>query len=283
MIPGYRQHQSPPIVLIEPASRRSFARDILEIWSFREVISTLAMREISIRYKQTVIGILWTFIQPIVTTVIFTVIFGVLAKIPSEGTPYPVFVFSGLLLWQYISRIISEGTSSLVANTALITKVYFSRLAIPLISIFVAGVDFIISFLVLCALMIIYDVGFSIGILAVPVILMAAAFLGYSIALILSPVNAIYRDVAVALPFLLQMLMYLSPIIYPVSFVPENLQWLFYLNPIATLLSAMRWAMIGGAPPSSIALVAFAVTVTALFLFGLHVFRRLEPTLVDRI
>lgn len=271
------------LVLIVPSARRKLFREILEVWRYREMLVTLALREIAIRYKQTSIGVLWVLIQPIVTSAIFTFIFSYLARIPSEHVPYPVFVFSGLLLWQYFSRVLSDGSTSLVSNAGIITKIYFPRLLIPLIGVAAAAIDFLLAMLVLMGLMLLFGVAIPWTVLLIPLILLMTASLGYALALILAPINAIYRDVGFILPFAMQIAMYLSPIIYPVSFVPERLQWLYDFNPIATLLSAMRWAVIGADPPSLLGLTFYGAVTVVCLAVGLTVFRRLESTLVDRI
>lgn len=270
-------------IRIQPLAEHSLIDDIQSLLSYRQLLYTLALREISVRYKQTVVGIAWVAAQPIVTSLIFTFIFSHLAKVDSGAVPYPVFVFSGLLLWQYVSRIISEGTASLVAQSHMMTKVFFPRMLIPLIGIAAATIDLCIAILVLLCIMLFLGVSLSPNAVFFPVILLVAAVIGYSLALSLSPINALYRDVGFIIPFALQMLMYLSPVIYPVSLVPTHYRWLYELNPIATLLGAARWSLFGEPAPSLLSIAVLSGFVAVSFSLGRRVFRALEPTIVDRV
>jgi lipopolysaccharide transport system permease protein len=270
-------------VRIQPLSEHSLRDDVKSLMSYRQLLYTLAMREISVRYKQTVVGVAWVAAQPIVTSLIFTFIFSHLAKIESGSIPYPIFVFSGLLLWQYISRIISEGTASLVAQSHMMTKVFFPRMLIPLIGIAAATIDLCIAALVLLCIMMYLGVGLSTNAIFFPIIVLVTALIGYSLALALSPINALYRDVGFIIPFALQMLMYLSPVLYPVSLVPANYRWLYELNPVATLLEAARWSLFGEPAPSLPSVAVLLIFVVISFSFGRRVFRALEPTIVDRV
>jgi lipopolysaccharide transport system permease protein len=273
----------PSVTIIKPDQSRSLVFDIKEIWKYRELFLTLATRDIKVRYKQSVLGILWILIQPIATCIVFTFVFGHLVRIESGATPYPVFVFSGLLLWQFFSRNLGEGVSSLIANSAFINKVYFPRIGIPLIGIFSSAIDFILGLVVLFALMLWYGVDFRIQMLVIPFVLLATISLSFSIALVFSPLNAIYRDVGLMVGYGTQFLMYLSPVIYPVTFVPEKYHWIYDFNPVATLLNTARWALVGTAPPSDMAALILFLTTLFLFVVGRTVFRALEPSIVDRI
>lgn len=268
---------------IKPYRTRSIWEEAGEILRYRELLQTMAMRDVQIRYKQAAIGVLWVVLQPILTSAIFTFIFSYLAKIPSQGVPYPIFVFSGLLLWQYFSRVVSEGSGSLVANANIITKIYFPRLLIPLTVVISAGVDFLLASVVLVAMMLIFGVALPWTIIFIPVFMLMAGVLGYAIALWLAPLNAIYRDISIALPFMVQIGMYLTPVIYPLSVVPEKWQWVFMLNPVATIVESMRWAVLGTPAPTMAAYAIYAGITLFMILVGLRIFRKLEPTLVDRI
>jgi lipopolysaccharide transport system permease protein len=275
--------QYPPEVVIRARAQHTLAHDVAGIWSNRDIAWTLALREIQIRYKQSILGIAWAVLQPALTTAIFTFVFSYMARIPSGEIPYSVFVFSGLLMWQYFSRVVVEAANSLLKNEAIITKVFFPRLLLPLVPTLSAAVDFLIALVVLIAMMLLYGMVPTPLIVLLPLVLVAAALLGYGIGLVLSPLNAIYRDVGFALPFFVQIGMYLTPVIYPIAFVPPRYQWLFSLNPAATLLDTMR-AIIVAAPWPGLAnyLVLLLWTVGLLGL-GLTVFRKLEPAIVDRI
>lgn len=271
-------------VVVKPRTSSSVWNELVELAKNWEVAYALALRSIQVRYKQTVVGVVWAILQPVVTTVIFTFVFSVLARIPSSGDiPYPVFVFSGLLMWQYINRIIGEASDSLVANAGIITKVYFPRLLLPLTPIIAAALDFFLALCVLIVLMLIYGLTPRLTILALPIVLFSAGLLVYSISLILAPLNAIYRDVNIVLPYALQISMYLTPVIYPVSFVPERFQWIFIFNPFATILDSTR-SLVLGTPLPSVEAYAILAGYIAIFLFiGLKTFRSMERSIVDRI
>ncbi len=270
-------------VVIRPRTRLTIADSIRDVWTNRDIAWTLALREIQIRYKQSVVGVAWAVMQPLVTTVIFTLIFGFLAKIPADGVPYPVFVLSGLLFWQYFSKVVVESSGSLVKNEGIITKVFFPRLILPLVPALSAAVELGISLVILVVLMLIYGVVPTPYALLLPVLLFFGGLLGYGIGLMLSPVNAIYRDISIALPFFVQIGMYVTPVIYPVSFVPQAWQWVFLLNPVATLLDTARAVLLGSPFPSLTAYGILLVWTALIFTLGFRTFRKLEPAIVDRI
>ncbi len=270
-------------VIIRPQSDLTILNNIHDVWVNRDIAWTLALREIQIRYKQSVIGVAWALVQPLITTLIFTLIFGFLVKIPTNGIPYPVFVLSGLLFWQYFSKVVVESSGSLVKNEGIITKVFFPRLLLPLVPALSAAVDMGIALIILLALMLIYGTPPTPYIIFLPFLLLATGLLGYGIGLILSPINAIYRDIGIALPFFIQIGMYLTPVIYPVSFVPEKYQWLFLLNPVATLLDTARAVMLGNPFPSLAAFGILLLWTALIFIIGFRCFRKLEPAIVDRI
>lgn len=270
-------------VVIRPLVHHTFADSIYDVWSNRDIAWTLALREVQIRYKQSVVGVAWAVLQPLVTTVIFTLLFGFLAKIPADGVPYPVFVLSGLLFWQYFSKVVMDAAGSLVKNEGIITKVFFPRLILPLVPALSAAVELGISLIILLVLMLIYGVTPTPYVLFLPLLLLFAGLLGYGIGLMLSPINAIYRDISIALPFFVQIGMYLTPVIYPVSFIPKNYQWWFLFNPVATLLDTARAVLLGSPFPSMGAYGILLLWMTFIFILGFRIFRKLEPTIVDRI
>lgn len=255
-------------------------KDIVANW---EIAWSLALRDIQIRYKQSVVGIFWTLFQPLITTLIFTLIFSLIVKIPTGDIPYPVFVLSGLLFWQYFSKVVVEASEALVKNEGIITKVFFPRLILPLVPTLSGAVDMAISLLILIALMLFYGMIPTPFILLLPVLLFCVGLLGYGIGLILSPINAIYRDIGIALPFFVQIAMYVTPVIYPISFVPQSYQWLFMFNPVATLIDTARALIIGGAFPPLEAYGIFLGWTAIVFVLGFYSFRKLEPIVVDRI
>jgi lipopolysaccharide transport system permease protein len=269
--------------IIRPYSERTPLEDIASIWSSRELLFVLARREVSVRYRQAVIGVLWVVLQPVMTTAIFTVVFVVFARIPNQGESYPLFAFAGLAVWQYFNRSVSEGGNSLLANTGLITKVSFPRLIIPLVPALSAAIDCLIALGVLVVVALFMGVHVSPLVIFSPLVILAAGLLAYAISLLIAPLNAIYRDVGIALPFVMQIGMYLSPIVYPVSLVPEKFRWIYQLNPVAVLAGSIRWLVLGTEPPPAAGYVVFVILLVFFYLAGSRVFRNMEGNLVDRI
>jgi lipopolysaccharide transport system permease protein len=275
---------STAVKIIKPHTERSFAEDLTNVWAHRELVLVLARREISVRYRQTIVGLLWVLLQPLVTTAIFTTVFVYFIRIPDQGgDSYPLFAFAGIAVWQYFTRIIIEGGGSLIASSALITKVSFPRLIIPLVAPIAAGVDCLIAILALALLTTFFGAHLSWTVIFAPFVIISVALFGYAIVLWLAPLNAVYRDIGIVLPFVIQIAMYLSPIVYPATLVPEKIRWLYELNPIAVMVNSMRWVVLGTNAPSLAGIVFFAVATALLFWGGTHVFRSMEANLVDRI
>ena len=272
------------VKIIRPHSERSFAEDIAAIWTHRELVFVLARREISIRYSQTVVGLLWVLLQPLIATAIFTMVFVFFLRIPDQGGAfYPLFAFSGVAVWQYFTRIVSDGGNSLVSSSAMITKVSFPRMIVPLITPISAGLDCLIAILVLMVLTIAFGAHLSWTVIFAPLVILAVGLFGYSIVLWLAPLNAVYRDIGIVMPFVIQIAMYLSPIVYPASLVPEKIRWFYELSPIAVMVNSMRWVVLGTNAPSLAGIAVFAATTVLLFWGGTRTFRNMEGTLVDRI
>jgi len=271
------------IKIIKPHTERRIAEDLADIWANRDLLLVLARREISVRYRQAVIGLLWVVLQPLVTTAIFTTVFVVFARIPNQGQSYPLFAFAGLAVWQYFSRIVGEGGNSLIANSALITKVSFPRLIIPMVAPLAAALDCLIAIIALIVTALFMGATVSWTVIFAPLVILAVALFGYAIALWIAPLNAVYRDVGIALPSVMQVAMYMSPIVYPESLVPEKIRWLFVLNPIAVMVDTMRFVVLGTDAPSLAGLAVFAILTVLLFWGGTRVFRHMEGNLVDRI
>jgi lipopolysaccharide transport system permease protein len=271
------------VKIIKPHSERSFLDDVASVWAHRELLMMLVRREISVRYSQAVIGLLWVVLQPLLTTMIFTTVFVVFVRIPTQEQSYPLFAFAGIAVWQYFSRVVQEGGGSLVANSALITKVSFPRLIIPLVPPFAAALDALIAILALVLIAIAMGVEPSWTLLFAPLVLIAVGLFGYAIALWIAPLNAVYRDVGIALPPVLQVAMYLSPIVYPSSLVPERVRWLYELNPIAVMVNSMRWVVLGTNAPPLAGIGIFAVLTLVTFWGGSKLFRNMEGNLIDRI
>ncbi|MEM7357720.1 MAG: ABC transporter permease [Pseudomonadota bacterium] len=256
--------------------------DLAEVWQYRELLTALAMRDIKVRYKQTVLGIAWAVIQPLTAMIIFTLIFGRLAKIPSDGLPYPVFVFSGLLAWTFFSTALSTGGASLLSAGSMISKVYFPRIIVPLASIGVGIVDFCVSTVILLLLMLYYGVALSWQILLFPVFFFGLALTAVGFCAWLSAITVIYRDFRFVIPFMVQIWMYVTPVIYPVSFIPENWRWLIYLNPILGWVEGIRSAFLN--QPVNWLSVAVSCVLTVLILaIGIRYFNKAERRFADVI
>ena len=254
---------------------------LYELWEYRELLYFLVWREVKVRYKQTAIGAAWAIFQPLMTMVIFTIVFGNFAKIPSDGLPYSIFAYTALLPWTYFSQALSRSSASLVGNANLLTKVYFPRLIIPLAGVAAPAVDFVFSFVILLGLMLWYGVAPTWGVFALPFFLMLALTTALAVSLWLAPLNVKYRDVGHTLPFLVQFWMYASPVAYPVSLVPEKWRLLYSLNPMAGVIEGFRWALLGRASPD-FAVMAVSTGVILVLLFGgIVYFKRMEKTFAD--
>src|ERR1700761_9452999 len=232
------------IKIIKPHSERTFTEDVAKVWAHRELVLVLARREIAIRYRQTVVGLLWVLLQPLITTAIFTLVFVFFLRIPDQdGSFYPLFAFSGVVVWQYFTRIITDGGNSLVSSSAMITKVSFPRMIVPLIAPIAAGVDCLIALMALVVLTLAFGAHLSWTVIFAPLVVLGVGLFGYSIVLWLAPLNAFYRDIGIVMPFVIQIAMYLSPIVYPATLVPERFRWLYELSPVAVMVDSMRWAV----------------------------------------
>jgi lipopolysaccharide transport system permease protein len=271
-----------PSVVIQ--SRKSlFQLDLGELWRFRELLYFMAWRDIIIRYKQTAIGASWAVIQPLINMIIFSLIFGILARIPSDGVPYPVFAFTGLLPWAFFSQALARGATSVVGSSNLITKIYFPRLMLPLVATAAPAVDFLFSFVMLLALMAWYHIAPGWGLLALPLFMGLAFMTAMATTLWLSSLNVRYRDVGYIIPFLSQVWMYASPVVYPVSVIPEKWRPLYSLNPMAGVIEGFRWALLGTGSPDFMVIAISSSVVLALLLGGIVYFKRMEQTFADVI
>lgn len=257
--------------------------DFAEVWAFRELLWILTTRDIMVRYKQTAIGIAWAVIQPVMTMVVFTVIFGRLGGLPSDGLPYPVFVMTALLPWQLFARALTQGSSSMVTLGGMMGKIYFPRLIAPLSSVLAGIVDFAIAFVILIALMAWYGVWPDWEVLLAPLFVIAGLASALSVSLWLSAINARYRDVQQAMPFLTQIWMFLTPVIYPASLVPEGWKWLYGLNPMVSVIEGFRWTLLGANAPSAQTLILSLTSIVVMTVSGLIYFGRFEKDFVDRL
>jgi lipopolysaccharide transport system permease protein len=268
-----------PVMVIEP-KKGWLAVDFKELWHYRELLYFLVWRDVKVRYKQTVLGAAWAIIQPVFSMVIFSVIFGNFAKIPSDGVPYPIFVFAGLLPWTFFSNAVSQSGVSLIAQTGLLTKIYFPRLYIPTSSIGVALVDLALSFVVYVAIMLwfMHLPGLSALLLPLLVLLvvMASAGVGY----LLASVTVKYRDFRHIIPFMMQAWMYASPVVYPVTLLPEEYRWIMALNPMAGIIGGFRSALLNQ-PMDWQSLGISSGVAVVIFILGLYNFRRSERWFAD--
>lgn len=272
---------SPQVSLytIAPANRWSALR-LSEVWAYRELLYFMVWREIKIRYKQTALGLAWAVVQPLFTMIVFSIFFGRLAKMPSDGLPYPIFALCALLPWQLFAYSLTEASNSVVSNQRLITKVYFPRLIMPLSALGVGLVDFCVAFLLLLSLAAYYGVAPSIALLTVPLWVLLAVLTALSVGLWLSAINVKYRDVRYTVPFMTQLWMFATPVAYPTSIVPEAWRPLYALNPMVGVVDGFRFAILGTDPPHmtvAISLLSVIVVLTG----GLFYFRRMERLFAD--
>jgi lipopolysaccharide transport system permease protein len=238
-------------------------------------------RDVKVRYKQTLIGAAWAIIQPFMTMVVFSLFFGKLAKIPSNGLPYPIFYYSALLPWTYFANSIQNATNTIVAHQNMIKKVYFPRLILPLSAVLSGLVDFAIAFSVLLGMMLFYGIMPTWKLLLLPVLLFLATLTAFGVGLWLSALNALYRDVRYATPFLIQLWLFASPVAYPASMVPERWQWIYWLNPMTGVIEGFRWALTGqGQPLNNLFFVSLCI-VGLMLVLGLMFFHRMEGTIAD--
>jgi lipopolysaccharide transport system permease protein len=272
-----------PIVRITPPSGW-WAIPFGELWEYRELVYFFVWRDIKIRYKQTAIGAAWAVLQPFLTMLIFSLFFGALAHIPSQGLPYPIFYYSALLPWMYFAASLQNATNTIVENQRVITKVYFPRLALPISAVLSGLVDFTISFLMFVAMMAYYHIHPTLAVFWMPVFLLMAVLTALGMGLWLSALNAIYRDVRYVVPFLVQFWMFASPVVYPSSLVSArwpNWAWLYGLNPMVGVIEGFRWSLTGhGDPPGRLVLISAGVVLVVL-LSGLAYFQRMETTIAD--
>lgn len=257
--------------------------NLKEVWAYRELLSILAWRDVSVRYKQSVVGAGWAVIQPLMTMVLFTVIFGMFAKLPSDGMPYPVFTYCALLPWNYFARSLGDSSDSLVGSSNLVTKVYFPRLILPLSKVFAGMIDFCIAFVILVLMMVWYHITPTPGILLLPVFILVAMLTALGAGLWLTALNVKYRDVKFVVPFLVQFWMYASPVAYATSIVPQKWLWLYGLNPMVGVIEGFRWALLGKAAPNiEIMAISFGIIVVIL-VSGLFYFKKVEEFFADII
>lgn len=269
-----------PVIVIQP-SRGWISLDLKELWDYRELLFFMTWRDIKVRYQQTALGAAWAIIQPLLNMIVFTVFFGRLAKVPSDGIPYPLFVYTALVPWQFFAFGLTESANSVVANESIVTKVYFPRLIIPLARIFAGLVDFALAFIVLIGMMVWYGVRPSLAVIALPFFLAFAVATTLGVGLWLSALNVQYRDVRYAVPFVVQFWLFASPVVYSSTLVPVRWRAWYGLNPMAGVIEGFRWALLRKAPAPGIMLVVSVLVVALVLIGGLYYYRRMEKIFAD--
>ena len=269
-----------PVVRIE-VHRGWLALDLGELWAYRELLYFFVWRDIKVRYKQTVIGAAWAILQPVLTMLVFSLFFGKLARIPSQGLPYPIFYYCALLPWMYFSTAIQGATNIVVDQQRVITKIYFPRVVLPIASVLSGLLDFAISFGVFLVMMTYYRILPTAAVIWLPAFLVLAVLTALGVGLWLSALNALYRDIRYVVPFLVQFWMFASPVAYPSSLVPAKWRWLYGLNPMAGVIEGFRWALTGHGQPPGILLAASSAAVVLVVFSGLVYYRAVEGTMAD--
>lgn len=279
---GFTQTDSAvPLTIIRP-SRGWAALNLRELWRYRELFYFLIWRDLKVRYTQTFLGVLWAVIQPLFMMFIFTLFFGKLAHVPSDGIPYPIFAYAGLLPWMFFANAAINSGNSLIVNPSLITKVYFPRLIIPSAAVGAGLVDFFIAFVILAPLMLYYQIKVTLSILMLPVLVVLTTLLALAIGILMSALNVKYRDIRYALPFLIQLWMFATPIIYPSSLILTKWRWIFALNPLAGIIEGYRAALLGKRFDWVTLCISGVITVV-LFVYSAYAFRRMEKSFSDII
>jgi len=261
--------------------RRWLDLNLRELWDYRELLYFFVWRDLKVRYKQTAIGAAWVVLQPFLTMIVFSLFFGRLAHIPSNGLPYPVFYYSALLPWMYFAGALQNATNTMVDHQRVITKVYFPRLLLPLSAVVSGLADFAIALVVFLGMLLYYGLSPGAAVLLLPFFLLLAVLTALGVGLWLSALNAIYRDVRYVLPFLIQFWLFASPVAYPSSLIPERWRWLYGLNPMTGVIEGFRWALTGRGQPPSLLLVASATGVLLVVAGGIAYFQRMESTIAD--
>lgn len=270
-----------PLILIDADEIDSGLR-LRELWAYRELLYFLTLRDIKIRYKQTLLGAAWAIIQPLFAMLLFTLIFGKLARMPSDGIPYPLFAYAGLLPWTFFANAVTNSGNSLVGSTSLITKVFFPRVIIPAASVAAGLLDFVIAFLLLIPLLIYYRMRLTWSLVMLPLFVILATLLALGVGMLMSALNVRYRDVRYALPFLMQLWLFASPVIYPSSIIPEQWRWVLLLNPMTGIIEGFRASLFGTNFDWMAILFATAI-ILFLVVCSAYLFRRVEDSFADII
>lgn len=259
------------------------ALNLRDLLLYRELIFFMTWRDLKVRYKQTLLGASWAILQPFLTMVVFSIFFGNLAKVPSDGVPYPIFSYTALIPWTLFSKALQDASRSLVANSHMITKIYFPRMILPLSSVMAGVVDFLIAFVVLLGMMVFFNLFPTINVLVLPLFLLLALVTAVGVGLWLSALNVLFRDINYVLPFLTQFWMFLTPVAYPSSMVPSEWQVIYALNPMTGVVEGFRWALLGTGPPPGIMTLVSSTTAVILLISGMFYFRRMERLFADMV
>ncbi|HUU40797.1 MAG TPA: ABC transporter permease [Desulfatiglandales bacterium] len=254
-----------------------------ELWRYRELLYFLTWRDVKIKYKQTLLGVAWAVLQPFFTMIVFTIFFGRLAKIPSEGVPYPIFSYAGLLLWTYFTGAVSRASNSLVGGTNLITKIYFPRILMPVASTLAGIIDYFIALSILILMMVFYHVTPGVSMLLLPILLLCSLMAATGVGFWLSALNVKYRDIKYVVPFLIQLWLFATPVIYPASMLPEKYQWILSLNPMAGVIEAHRACILGNKPVDWNSLIISVGMILLIFISGAFYFKKMERSFADVI
>jgi lipopolysaccharide transport system permease protein len=271
-----------PKIVIEPA-KGWFGINLKGVWAYRELFIILAQREIQLRYRQTILGVAWVMLQPLMTTAIFTIVFGRLMNVASDNVSYELFAFAGLLPWGVFSQSLQRSGISLTRDVRLITKIFFPRIIIPIASALSTLVDFLISFFIMLALFIFYKIPFSANLIAIPFLLSFTLLLAVGVGIAFAALNVYYRDFTYVLPFIIQVWMYASPLAYSSNLIPTSWSWVYDLNPLVGIIDGFRWALFGTMKFPLDSILYSCVISVLLFVFGLAVFHRLERKFADVI
>jgi lipopolysaccharide transport system permease protein len=271
--------QREPTIRIRPP-KKWVPINLSELWQYRELLYSFVTRDVKIRYKQTALGFLWAIIQPLFLMVVFTLFFGNLAKVPSEGIPYPLFSFAALIPWTLFAEGITRSTTSMVSNANIMTKVYFPRLIMPISGILSPLVDFAIAFGILIIMMAYYGFVPTVAIVLLPAFILLAILTSLAVGLWLSALNVKYRDFQYTIPFLIQLWLFASPVVYPASMLPQSWQYVYALNPMVGVIEGFRWALLGLEPPGALILVSVGVVI-CLLIGGLFYFKRMDQYFAD--
>ena len=268
------------ITIIKPKKTFSW-EDIKEIWRYKELLYFFTWRDLKVRYKQTAIGVLWAVFQPFMTMVVFSIFFGKMAKMPSDGIPYPIFVYTGLLFWQFFSSALTQTSSSLISNTNIITKVYFPRLILPISGVITKFIDFFIASIILAGMMVYYEyVPNLIGLLILPLLLLISFMAAVGAGLFLAAINVKYRDVRYVLPYFIQIMLFITPVIYPTS-IAGKYSWILAMNPMTGVIKAARASLFGNAPINWELLAISFIAVLILLIIGVIFFKKTERYFAD--